>query len=52
MSKFKKMVHKLEKKGGYSSESATKIAAKIGREKYGAEKMAKKAAASRKKRRK
>lgn len=51
MSKFKKMVHKLEKKG-YSEESATKISAKIGREKYGAEKMAKKAAASRKKNKK
>ncbi|MDE2105119.1 MAG: hypothetical protein KGL39_48270 [Patescibacteria group bacterium] len=48
MSKFKIMENKLEKKDGYSEESATKIAAKIGREKYGAEGMAKKVAASRK----
>lgn len=45
-SKFQKMVGKLEKKGN-SAESATKIAAAIGRKKYGAEGMAKKAAASR-----
>lgn len=46
MSKFRKLVHKLEKKGN-SEESATKIAAYIGRNKYGSEGMAKKAAASR-----
>lgn len=45
-SKFQKMVGKLERKGN-NKESATKIAASIGRKKYGAEGMAKKAAASR-----
>jgi hypothetical protein len=46
---FKRMVKKLEGKGS-SKGSATKIAAAIGRKKYGAEGMAKKAAASRRKR--
>ncbi len=45
-SKFKRMVGKLEGKG-HSADSATRIAAAIGREKYGAEGMAKKSAASR-----
>lgn len=45
---FKRMVGKLEKKGN-SKSSATKIAAVIGRKKYGAEGMAKKAAAGRRK---
>ncbi len=49
-SNFKKMVKHLEEgKKHYSKEAATKIAAKIGREKFGAEGMAKKAAAARKK---
>lgn len=52
-SKFSEMVEKLEhrkSKNGkqYGKEAATKIAAKIGREKFGAEGMAKKAAAARK----
>lgn len=46
MSKFQKLCDKLEKKG-YSRESAVRIAASCGRKKYGAEGMAKKAAASR-----
>lgn len=46
--RFKKMENKLEKKG-YSKESATKIAASIGRKKYGDEKMQKMAAAGKKK---
>ena len=46
MSKFDKLVDKLEAKGD-SADSAKKIAATIGREKYGAEGMAKKAAAGR-----
>jgi hypothetical protein len=40
------MVEKLKKKG-YGDKSATRIAASIGRRKYGAEEMAKKAVASR-----
>ena len=48
MSKFSELVAKLEKKG-HSKDSATKIAASIGDKKYGAEAMAKKAAAARKK---
>lgn len=47
-SKFKKMVGKLERKGD-SKSSAKKIAATIGRKKYGTKGMAKKAAAGRKK---
>ncbi|MEL5850086.1 MAG: hypothetical protein U7M05_12105 [Candidatus Igneacidithiobacillus chanchocoensis] len=43
MSKFKKFVRKLQSEG-YSKESATKIAAKVGDKKYGAEEMARKAA--------
>lgn len=46
-SKFEELVEKLEKKG-YSHEYATKVAAKAGRDKYGAKGMAKKAAAARK----
>jgi len=45
-SKFSDLVHKLEGEGK-SKEYATKIAAKVGREKYGAHEMAKKSAASR-----
>jgi hypothetical protein len=48
MSKFSKFVAKLRAKG-YSKESARKIAAKVGDEKYGAEEMARRAAESRKK---
>lgn len=47
MSAFKIMVRKLMEKG-HSKESATKIAAYIGRKKYGEEGMAAKAAAARK----
>lgn len=47
MSKFDKMVGKLQGKG-YSRKSAVRIAASIGRKKYGSEEMAKKAAESRK----
>ncbi len=47
MSKFSEMVKSLENREGYSKEVATKTAAKIGREKYGAKGMAEKAAASR-----
>lgn len=47
MSKFQKMVVKLEGKG-YSHETAVKIAASIGRKKYGASGMAKKSEAARK----
>lgn len=43
---FKKLTEKLEHKGN-SAESAKKIAAYIGRKKYGAKGMAKKAAAGR-----
>lgn len=46
VSKFKQMVGKL-KKTGKSQESAEKIAAYIGRKKYGKKGMAKKAAAGR-----
>lgn len=46
MSKFSKFVAKLRSEG-YSSESARKIAAKEGDNKYGAEEMARKAAESR-----
>lgn len=46
MSKFSELVAKLEKKG-YSKDYATKIAAKVGDEKYGKEGMAKKSAAAR-----
>lgn len=45
---FNKLTGQLEKKG-YSEESAKAIAASIGRKKYGAKGMAKKAAAGRKK---
>ena len=45
-SKFGELVGKLERKG-YSKDYATKVAAKAGREKYGAKAMAKKAAAAR-----
>ncbi len=48
MSKFKKLVGKLEKKGK-SPDLAKAIAASIGRKKYGAAGMAKKAAAGRRK---
>ena len=47
-SNFKKLEHKLEKKG-YSEEAAGGIAYKVGVHKYGKEGMAKKAAAGRKK---
>lgn len=47
MSKFEQLVEKLEKKG-HSHKSAVKIAASVGRKKYGAEGMAEKAAAARK----
>lgn len=47
MSKFSEMVKSLEKREGYSKEVATKTAAKIGRERYGAKGMAEKAAAAR-----
>lgn len=47
MSKFAKMERHVEKEG-YSEKSARKIAAAIGRKKFGAKGMAKKAAASRK----
>lgn len=47
MSAFKILVRKLMKKG-YSKEYATKVAAKVGREKYGAHEMAMKSAAARK----
>tara|TARA_R100000278_G_C5472698_1_gene165073 strand:+ start:1534 stop:1689 length:156 start_codon:yes stop_codon:yes gene_type:complete len=46
---FKKLVSNLERKGK-SKESAQKIAAFIGRKKYGKSKMAKMAAAGRRKR--
>lgn len=46
MSKFFKFVAKLRGEG-YSKESATKIAAKVGDDKYGAEEMARKSAESR-----
>jgi len=46
MSKFKKFASKLRGEG-YSKESARKIAAEKGIEKYGAEEMARRAAASR-----
>lgn len=46
MSKFGKMVGKLRKQGN-SAASARKIAAAIGRKKYGAHEMAEKAAESR-----
>ena len=46
MSKFGELVGKLEKEGD-SEGYATKIAAKVGDEKYGKEAMAKKAAAAR-----
>jgi len=45
---FKRMVKKLESRGS-SKSSATKIAAAIGRKKYGASGMAKKVAAARRK---
>lgn len=48
MSKFKALVRKLESKGK-SPDQAKGIAAKVGREKYGAEGMIRKAAAGRKK---
>ena len=49
MSNFKKMTMSLEKKGkGMGAEEAKAVAAKIGREKYGAKGMAKKAALGRK----
>lgn len=47
VSKFSKFVAKLRAEG-YSKESARKIAAKAGDEKYGKEEMARKAAESRK----
>lgn len=43
---FKKLVGKLEKKG-YSKRYASGVAAKVGRAKYGAKGMARKAAAGR-----
>ncbi len=49
MSRFSKFVTKLRAEG-YSEESARKIAAKAGDEKYGKEKMSEWAAASRKRR--
>ncbi|MGH9436396.1 MAG: hypothetical protein ACRD22_00525 [Terriglobia bacterium] len=47
MSKFAKFVAKLRAEG-YSKESARKIAAKAGDEKYGAEEMARRSAEARK----
>lgn len=47
MSKFAKMERHVEKEG-YGAKSARKIAAAIGRKKYGSKKMGEKAAASRK----
>ena len=47
MSKFQKLVEKLEAKG-YSHAAATRIAASAGDKKYGVEGMARKAAAARK----
>lgn len=46
MSAFKKMVRHLQSQG-HSEESATRIAAYIGRKKYGAHEMAERAAESR-----
>ncbi len=46
MSKFQALVDKLKRKGEPARE-ATFVAAKVGREKYGAQGMAEKAAASR-----
>ncbi len=48
MSKFSKFAAKLRGQG-YSKESAQKIAAKIGNDKYGKEAMAEKSAEARKK---
>lgn len=48
ISKFKKMERHV-KSEGYSKSSAKKIAAAIGRKKYGSKGMAKKAAAARRK---
>jgi hypothetical protein len=49
MSKFKKLQMSIERKEGKSPDSAAAIAASIGRKKYGAKGMAKKAALGRKK---
>jgi hypothetical protein len=46
-SKFNKMSAKIQKKEGYSKQEADATAAKIGREKYGAAGMEKKATAGR-----
>ena len=48
MSRFSKLVTKLREKG-YSKEYATKVAAKVGREKYGAHEMSEMSAESREK---
>jgi len=47
--RFQKLSKSIQKKQGISKERADAIAASIGRKKYGAEKMAKMAAAGRKK---
>lgn len=46
--RFKQLSRSIQKKEGVSKERADAIAASIGRKKYGAEKMAKMAAAGRK----
>ena len=46
--RFKALTEKIEKKSGYGEERSKAIAASIGRKKYGASKMAKMAAAGRK----
>lgn len=47
MSKFSKLSKSIQKKEGYSKREADATAAKIGRAKYGAKGMARKAAAGR-----
>lgn len=46
---FKKLEKKIEKKEGYGAKRAKAIAAAVGRKKYGAKAMAKKAVAGRRK---
>jgi hypothetical protein len=46
--RFKSLTESIEKKNGYGEERAKAIAASIGRKKYGAGKMAKMAAAGKK----
>ena len=47
--RFKQLSASIQKREGYSKERADAVAAAIGRRKYGAEKMAKLAAAGRRK---